>query len=188
MPECESQVKSFSSVEGTFSLGIIIAQASTCRPVNKIKQQKKQQKSLRATCSWSHGDKKKSAETLAAKTMKIGRPLCTIHFSFEAYHISVMHLKTKQHPQKFVLCLEQHCTMRTVLVWAIIYHWRCTEARCWCRDISAFWEQVHILGIKCSKVLRRWLLLISIWRKSWETISVGCICKPLVHFLCLLLS
>lgn len=52
MPECESQVKSFSSVEGTFSLGIIIAQASTCRPINKTKKTKNpQQKSLWATCS-----------------------------------------------------------------------------------------------------------------------------------------
>lgn len=99
MPEFKSQVKSFSSVEGTFSLGIIIAQASTCRPINKKKQKNNKNHFGQLVLDLME-IKKKSAETLAAKTMKIGRPLCTIHFSFEAYHISVMHLKTKQNPPK----------------------------------------------------------------------------------------
>lgn len=72
MPECESQVKSFSSVEGTFSLGIIIAQASTCRPINKIKKQKNPNKNHFGQLVLDLMEiKKKSAETLAAKTMKV---------------------------------------------------------------------------------------------------------------------
>lgn len=75
MPECESQVKSFSSVEGTFSLVIIIAQASTCRPINKIKQQKNPNKNHFGQLVLDLMEiKNKSAETLAAKTMKIGCP------------------------------------------------------------------------------------------------------------------
>lgn len=96
MPECESQVKSFSSVEGTFSLGIIITQASTCRPINKVKQKNNKNHFGQLVLDLMEI---KSAETLAAKTM-IGCPLCTEHFSFVAYRISVMHLKTKQKTPK----------------------------------------------------------------------------------------